>query len=582
MTGTSSDEIIKNLKQASDKYQEIMLQLMQGKGSMIPSSLIDSDKLRVMAATACDQFLASPEKFLKINMEYTEKFQALVAASIAKFTGAESDPLFVPNNKDRRFKDSAWQENAYFDFIKQFYLMSSEWMEKNIAQYELSPELKGYLEFFSRQFIDALSPSNFIFGNPEVLREALESGWQNVVKGMDNFLEDIKKSGELLNIATTDKTAFKLGENIAASKGKVVFQNQLMQLICYQPQDRAHAIPILIIPPWINKYYILDLSPHNSLVKFLIDNNFQVFMVSWANPDENFAHKNFADYVKEGILEPYQYIASLGYQQINAAGYCIGGTLLATALAYLKANGLDYINSASFITTLLDFSDPGEVGIFINESSIAAIEKEMQAKGYFDGRYLANSFSMLRANDLIWSFFVNNYLLGKSPMPFDLLYWNADSTNLPAKMHSYYLRNMYLNNLLKEPKKLNILDTAIDLGQIDCPSFFIAANDDHIAPWQSVYQGVGLLKGNKTFCLSSSGHVAGVVNPPAASKYNYKINQDLSITSEKWLADSTEQQGSWWLYWQDWLTSNSGSLEKSIDYNNLSFIELAPGNYVKQ
>jgi len=578
----NSDEIINNVKKLSEKYQEIMLHLMQGKGNILPPSLFDADKNRDILTSVCEQFTKSPEKFWQINTQYAEKFQGLVGNSVAKFVGSKAAPIFAPLDKDKRFKDAAWQDNTYFDFIKQFYLMSSEWLQKNVEQYELIPELKQHLEFATKQFIDAFSPSNFAFYNPLVLRETLESGGQNLVKGLENFLEDIKNSGDILNIRTTDKSAFKLGANIAASPGKVVLQNQLMQLICYEPKKQTYATPVLIIPPCINKYYILDLSPHNSMVAFLTENNFQVFMVSWVNPGSELANKSFEDYIQDGILEPCEYIMKLGYKKINCLGYCIGGTFLATAMAYLKAKNLDYINSATFLTTLLDYEHPGEVGIFINEASITGIEQETDAKGYFDGRYLSNSFSLLRANDLVWSFFVNNYLLGKTPLPFDLLYWNADPTNLPSKMHSYYLRNMYLNNLLKEAGKLSIFGIPIDLGKIDCNSFFLAANEDHIAPWRSVYDGIKLLNGQKTFCLTNSGHVAGVVNPPISSKYNYKTNDDLSLNSESWFIKACENQGSWWPYWLSWLKDNNDKIKKSIDYQKLEYIELAPGGYVSK
>ncbi|WP_341755889.1 class I poly(R)-hydroxyalkanoic acid synthase [Candidatus Tisiphia endosymbiont of Ptychoptera albimana] len=579
MDNISSDEIIKNIKKVSDKYQEIILCLMQGRGNMIPASLIDMDKNRVILSSLSEQFIKNPEKFWQLNIQYVEKFQNLVINSVEKFVGKSTTPLFSPNSKDRRFKDLAWQDNAYFDFVKQFYLMSSEWLQDNIEQYELAPDLKQHLAFMTHQFINAFSPSNFAFGNPIVLSKILETGGQNLVQGLENFLADIRNSSDILNIKTTDNNAFLLGKNIATTKGKIVFQNQLIQLICYEPKQKTRAIPLLIIPPCINKYYILDLSEHNSMVAFLVEHNFQVYMVSWVNPDETLSDKSFEDYVKEGVLEACEYIMRFGYNHINAIGYCIGGTFLATAVAYLKANNLNYINSVSFITTLLDFKNPGEVSIFVNESSIAMIEQEMNSKGYFDGRYLSNSFSLLRANDLVWSFFVNNYLLGQTPMPFDLLYWNADPTNLPTNMYSYYLRNMYLNNLLKEPSNLSLFGTPIDLSKIDCNSFFLAANDDHIAPWRSVYEGLKLLKGNKTFCLTSSGHVAGVVNPPAMSKYNYKTNKDLTLTSESWFINADEHQGSWWSYWLTWLEDNSGELIKSIDYDRLKSIELAPGKY---
>lgn len=584
MLDIPNDEMIKNIQSINDKYQEVILYLMQGKGNIVPLSLVDPNRINKTLFNISEQFLANPQKFLQVNIEYAEKLNNLIATSLRKFTGQDATNMFSPSNKDRRFKDPAWEDNIYFDFVKQFYLMSTEFVQKNIEQYDLQPELKGYLDFITRQFVDALAPSNFIYSNPEVLKEIFDSGFSNIVKGLDNFLDDIKKSGDILNIQTTDQSAFRLGENIASTEGKVVLQNDLMQLICYKPNDKTYRIPILIVPPWINKYYILDLSPKNSLISFLVKNNFQVFVVSWVNPDQNLANKNFEDYLQEGFLEPSEYIIKqLGYEKINVFGYCIGGTLLAIGLAYLKANNINYVSSASFITTLLDFGNPGEVGAFISESSIAAIEKEMESKGYFDGKYLSNIFSLLRANDLVWSFFVNNYLLGKNPMPFDLLYWNSDSTNLPYKMHSYYLRNMYLNNLLKIPNSLQLLGAPIDLTTIDCRSFFVAANEDHIAPWQSVYDGSKLVKSDdKVFCLTSSGHVAGIVNPPTSLKNHYKICEDLSLSSDEWLVNSNQYEGSWWLYWQKWLEADNNLLTEPIDYDKLDFIEHAPGSYVKR
>lgn len=582
MNDISSDEIIRNIRQVSDKYQEVILYLMQGKGNIIPPSLVDVDKNRMILSSASEQLVSNPEKFLQLNIEYVEKFQNLIINSVEKFSGKQTEPLYSPQGKDKRFQDIAWEENVYFNFVQQFYLMSSEWLQKNIKQYELAPDLQQHLEFITKQFIDAFSPSNFAIYNPKVFSETLETGGKNLIQGLENLLMDIKSSGDILSINTTDKNAFHLGKNIAATKGKVIFQNQLVQLICYEPKDKVFSIPLLIIPPCINKYYILDLSKHNSMVSYLVENNFQVLMISWVNPDKNLADKTYEDYLKEGVLESCEYILSLGYEKINCAGYCIGGAFLATIIAYLKAKNLNYINSASFLTTLLDYTNPGEVGIFINDSSIGMIEQEMNTKGYFDGRYLSNSFSLLRANDLVWSFFVNNYLLGKTPMPFDLLYWNADPTNLPANMHSYYLRNMYQNNLLKEPGGISVLGTKIDLSKIDCNSFFLAAVDDHIAPWRSVYEGVSLVNGNKVFCLTNSGHVAGVVNPPSKSKYNYKTNSDLSLASELWYINATEHQGSWWPYWLTWLESNSDQKVPSIDYVKLKFIENAPGKYVQK
>jgi polyhydroxyalkanoate synthase len=550
---------------------------------MIPTSLLDSDKTRVMATKITEQILEHPEKFANTNVEFLEKFHQLIGNSISRFMGKPTAPIIESDNRDRRFKDNAWNESIFFDFVKQYYLLSSDYIKKHVTHFELDKEHKDYLHFLTKHFIDAFSPSNFAFFNPTVLKESLESGWQNIVKGMDNFLDDIKKSEDVLNIKTTDKSAFKLGKNIAATPGKVVFENELIQLICYEPKETAYSIPMLIIPPWINKYYILDLSENNSLVKWLVQNNFQVFIVSWVNPNNSLSHIDFEDYMNLGIIEVCDYLRNKqGFKKINTAGYCIGGTLLAAAVSYLNATKKDLINSCSFLTTLLDFEAPGEVGIFINENSINAIENEMRTKGYFDGRYLSNSFSLLRANDLVWSFFVNNYLLGKTPLPYDLLYWNADSTNLPATMHSYYLRNMYQKNLLKIPKALTMLGEDIDLSTIYQDTYFLAAQDDHIAPWKSVYNGVQLLGKLPTFCLTKSGHVAGVVNPPHSKKYGHYTNNTPSLLKvDDWFSKAQYQDESWWLNWKDWLSARSGNLTNATNYHGLDSIEPAPGRYVQ-
>ncbi len=355
-----------------------------------------------------------------------------------------------------------------------------------------------------------------------------------------------------------------------------------MQLICYKPENNSYAIPIFIVPPWINKYYILDLSKHNSLVKWLVKNNFQVFLVSWVNPGKELANTNFEDYIKQGIIEPYKQIQQLGFNQINAVGYCIGGTLLAAALAVLKNKHLNYVNNATFLTTLIDFADPGEIGAFINKATLDLIKQEVKKKGYLDGKYISHSFSLIRVNDLVWSFFVNNYLLGKQPNAFDILYWNSDATNLPQKMYLYYLKNMYIDNLLKIPGKLTMLDSKIDLSKVTVPIFSLAAKADHIALWHTVYDGMKLFGSkDKTFCLTEAGHVAGIINPAGQRKYSYNIGYNFADNAENWLKTSKAHHNSWWNCWLKWLQDKSGDLQKSINYNDLFYIEKAPGSYVK-
>lgn len=578
------NDLLKNMTHIADKYRDILLYIMENKVNTPFTKMPEIDEIQQITTKAIDKVVSHPEKFLNINIEYATKFTALISNTVTRSTGEETVSIYHPDNKDRRFKDPAWKENVYFDFIKQFYLMSSEWMQKQTAQLELEPKMQRSLEFYTKQFIDAFCPSNFPLYNPEVVKESISSKWQNIAQGLDNFLEDLTSSNGILNIKTTDKMAFKIGDNVASTEGKVVMQNELIQLIHYKPKEKAYSIPILIIPPWINKYYILDLSPENSFVKYLIDNNFDVFMISWVNPKANLAHINFEDYAQKGILDASTYICeALNIKKINTVGYCIGGTLLGTTLAYLANNKKSdiQINSSTYLTTLLDFSDPGEVGLFINEDTIAGIEEEMSRVGYFDGRYLANSFSLLRANDLIWSFFVNNYLLGKRPLPMDLLYWNSDPTNLPAKMHSFYLRNMYLENNLTKPNTVKIFDQPIDLSKVTIPGFYMGAKDDHIAPWRSVYDSMKLMSGEKVFCLSASGHVAGVVNPAKQSKYSYWFSKEVYDTPDEWLAHSTESIGSWWIEWLKWLQQHSGAIIEINSYESEKALEEAPGSYVK-
>lgn len=577
-----TDKLIANIKEIGAKYQEAILRLMN---SRIPENLMNnlgSSNINSITKQVTDKIIDDPQKFIDTNIEYGQRFAALVNNTMKRFIGEEVDPIYNSTEKDRRFKDPAWHQNLYFDFIKQFYIMSSQWISDSAKKLELEPKTQQILEFYTRQFTDAFCPSNFPFYNPEVIKESLATKWDNISQGLDNFIQDLKNCDGMLNIQTTDKMAFKLGENIASTEGKIVFQNDLMQLICYKPKSKVRKIPILIIPPWINKYYILDLSPENSFVKWLVDNDFQVFLISWVNPGKDLSHKNFEDYANEGIIEASEYIrSSLGVDKISAVGYCIGGTLLASTLSIMKSKKMDYINSATFLTTLLDFSNSGEVGLFINEDTISAIEKEMEEKGFFDGRYLANSFSILRANDLIWSFFVNNYLLGKRPLPFDLLYWNSDSANMPAKMHSFYLRNMYLENNLAKPETVTMLGEKINLDKIDVPSFSLAAKEDHIAPWRGVYESAKLLGGEKEFCLSASGHVAGVVNPPNQNKYSYWIGGKKG-DADIWLASAKQTQGSWWIHWLSWQNKYSGEIIEQKSYNSLKAIEKAPGSYVSK
>jgi polyhydroxyalkanoate synthase len=580
-----NDRVLDNLKNISEKYQAVLGQLMNYKTNNPANNIFSQERMQDIASRVLDKMKDRPDQFAKLNIDYSEKLNVLITNTLMKFIGEEVPSLFAPPKGDKRFKDPAWDENIYFNFLKQFYLMSSELMMNHVSSLGLEPQTQRMAEFLTKQFTGAFCPSNFAISNPEVFKESMSSGWQNIAQGLDNFLSDLKQSDGVFNINTVDKLSFKIGHNIAATPGKVVFQNELMQLIAYSPKEETYEIPILVVPPCINKYYILDLSPENSYIKWMVDNGFQVFLISWVNPDKHLADKDFEDYIKDGIIASCDFIRDkAGYNHMNAVGYCIGGTMLATSLSYMAAKKMDHIKSASFLATLLDFSDPGDIGLFINEETLKTLEEETSYRGYFDGKYLAQSFSLLRANDLIWSFFVNNYLLGKRPLPFDLLYWNSDPTNLPAKMFSFYIRNMYIDNRLTKAGGIRILGEEINLAKIKIPSFFLSCKDDHITLWKPTYKGMQVVGGEKVFCLTASGHVAGVINPPHNRKYSYWVGKNNNLEPEKYLEDSVETQGSWWEYWGEWIKQKSGKIITTTNnkkYKKLGQIEPAPGSYVK-
>jgi polyhydroxyalkanoate synthase len=447
------------------------------------------------------------------------------------------------------------------------------------------------VNFFTRQYIDALSPSNFALTNPEVFRETVKSHGQNLIKGLNNLLHDVEAGDGQLRIRMTDTSAFEMGKNVATTPGKVVFQNELFQLIQYDPATPdQYKKPFLIIPPWINKYYILDLREKNSMVKWATDQGHTTFIMSWINPDEKLAQKTFENYLLEGSVEAINQVCKqTGEDSVNLAGYCLGGTLTMTTLAYMAGKKDKRANSGTFFTTMLDFSEPGELGVFLDEGAVAGLEKKMAERGFLEGSEMAGTFNMLRANDLIWSFVVNNYLMGKDPFPFDLLYWNSDSTRMPAAMHSFYLRNMYLGNKLREPGGITLGGVKIDITKVKTPCYFISTVEDHIAPWKSTYMGARLPSGPTKFVLGGSGHIAGIVNPPVANKYGFWTNDatdgNLPENPEDFLAGATQNAGSWWTHWHQWVTSLPGGSAKvkarKPEDGALKVLEDAPGSYVK-
>ncbi len=576
----------------TNKSQDLLHSYINGKMGFLKSSdLALFNDAAQSFSHALTNIVSDPQKLIDAQMSFYQSYMALFANAAARMMGEEVTPVFEATHKDRRFRDELWKENYVFDFIKQSYLLTSKWLHNTIdASEDGDAELAKKLDFYTNQYLDAISPSNFIMTNPEVLKETLQTNGQNLVNGFKNLLEDFKEGGSL-DISMTDKSAYVVGKDLAITPGHVVFENELLQLIMYSPTTaKVHKNPVLIISPWINKYYILDMRPDNSFVKWMVDQGYTVFITSWANADESLSHITFEDYLAKGSLAAIDAVKKATQsKEINIIGYCIGGTLTAITLAYLaKHKKLDSITSATLLTTEVDFSDPGELGLLISDSSITSIEKSGEEKGYFNGKSMGNIFRMLRANDLVWSFVINNYLLGKEPLPFDLLFWNSDCTNLPIKMHSYYLRNMYRENNLIEKDKLTFLNTPIDVSLVTTPTYLLSTTEDHIAPWKGTYKTTELFSGPKKFVLSGSGHIAGVVNPPAKRKYGYRCEEKSSSrypkNPEKWLEKTTAHEGSWWKDWDKWMKDNhytGGEIDaRSADTICLEPIEKAPGRYV--
>ncbi|SHK29718.1 polyhydroxyalkanoate synthase [Marinobacter antarcticus] len=497
-------------------------------------------------------------------------------------------PLAViePEKSDGRFRDPSWNDAMAFNAIKQAYLLSNRWIMDTIDDVRgMDKHTRRKLRFFTGQMTDALAPSNFILSNPEVLRTTVQTRGTNLLRGIANLLRDLDEGQGPMPFRMSDPDAFRVGENLANTPGDVVFQNELMQLIQYKPTtDTVHRRPLLVIPPWINKYYILDLGEKKSFIRYWVEHGHTVFVISWINPGPELAHKSFEDYMLEGPIAAMDAIEqATGERELNTVGYCIGGTLLGCTLAWLAAREDDRIKSATFLNSLMDFSEVGDLEVFIDEDSVSKLEKAMDKQGYLEGASMATAFNMLRANGLIWSFFVNNYLLGRENAPFDLLYWNADATRMPAAMHSFYLRNMYLHNRLREPGGIELAGTPIDLGKVKVPSYFASAIEDHIAPWISCYRGSRYLGGPVRFVLGGSGHIAGIINPPDRKKYGYRLNEDSNLDPDTWLLGAKQFEGSWWPDWVAWAEQFGGGEvnARNASEGKLPVIEPAPGAYVQ-
>ena len=529
--------------------------------------------------------IQDPQKLAQANVEFLQHAIQLCQSSTMGLLGFEAEPVIEPEKGDRRFHHEDWDKEPIFTCIKQSYLLVSQWMRSMVADVDgLDDHTAEKVKFFTERYLDAMSPTNFAITNPAVLEKIRETRGGSLVHGLKNMLDDLERGQGQLKIQMTDTSAFELGKNVAVTPGKVVYQCRMFQLIQYAPTtDKVFQRPLLVVPPWINKFYIMDLQPKNSLLKWLVEQGHTVFVISWVNPDESFSEIGFEDYLSEGVLHATDIVEQITRKnEINAIGYCIGGTLLSTSLAYMKSKGDSRIKSSTYFTTMIDFSEPGELGVFIDEEQISGLETQMEKDGYLEGSSMAAAFNMMRANDLIWSFYINNYLLGNDPRPFDLLYWNSDSTRMPAKMHSWYLRNMYLENRLYKGE-LTVADTAIDLTTIDIPCCFVSAVEDHIAPWKSTYSGAQRFTGTVRFILGGSGHIAGIINPPERGKYDYRVIDGLVSNPDEWAADAEKHAGSWWPEWQRWIAPMSGGLIEARQPGSGKFkaLEDAPGSYVK-
>jgi polyhydroxyalkanoate synthase subunit PhaC len=526
--------------------------------------------------------ITNPDRALTSYNDYIREYAKLMTTATLKFSGQGEliKPAVIPDKGDRRFSAPDWQQNAIFDAIKQSYLLAATTLLKRASEVERLDEKQQHkLVFYIRQFLDAISPTNYTFTNPQVIHEVIQTGGQNLASGLEHLLRDLQ-TGEM---KMTNTDAFAPGRNLAITPGQVIYRNKLIELIQYSPSTKTVFVtPLLFVPPWINKYYILDMQPHNSLIKFLVDHGYTVFVISWKNPDSSMADFTFEDYMTLGPLSALDVVKMItGSPKVNTVGYCIGGTLLSMVLSYLSAKQDETVNAAAFFVSLLDFKEVGDTEVFVDEPQLNYMEEKMMERGYLDNRSMASMFNMLRANDLIWSNVVNNYLLGKDPPAFDLLYWNADGTRMAAAAHSYYMRNTYYENNLIKPKKLILKGVPIDLSLIHQDIYAVGAQQDHIVPWKSAWRIAQFVSGSVRFVLGASGHIAGVINPPGKGK-GYWINDKPVENADQWFESAIQREGSWWLDWLDWLKIRSGRqvVPPSMDSKKYAPITPAPGTYV--
>lgn len=584
---TDPEAFARNLARAVEEGGRALAAYLRSQEDGKPADTIaetTADVLKTLGKVG-EYWASDPSRLMEAQTRLLASYMTIWQNEIAK-TGGHA-PVAPNGRGDKRFRDPDWTDNPVFSALKQLYLATTGWAEELVEQAEDVDDLtRQKAHFYLTQINNALSPSNFLLTNPEVLKETATTNAENLAKGMRMLADDAEAGRGVLLPRQTDMSAFKLGENIATTPGKVVFQNDICQLIQYaQAGETVLKRPLLIVPPWINKFYVLDLSPEKSLIRWLVGKGHTVFVVSWVNPDDRHADKSFEHYMTEGIFAALDAIEkATGERQVNAAGYCVGGTLLAIALGYMAATGDDRIASATLLTAQVDFQHAGDLKVFADADHIASLEAQMQRSGYLEGSKMATAFNLLRSNDLIWPYVVNDYLKGKEPLPFDLLYWNADATRMPAANHSYYLRNCYLENNLSRGR-VTVCGTAIDLTKVTVPIYNLATKEDHIAPAKSVFIGSASFSGPVRFVLTGSGHIAGVVNPPARKKYQYWTDGAPDGTFEDWLARAEEHPGSWWDDWQAWLEGQDAARVKKRRRpggGKLKPLEDAPGSYVME
>ncbi len=580
------EEFGRNMLKLMEEGSKLLSDLLgrsNGNGGPYSMASETSEAIKLFAEIA-QHWLTDPSKVTATQSALLRDYLQLAGATAQRMGGAEALPVAAPEAGDNRFNDPEWSSNPYFDFWKQAYLISTRWLDQVLDETEgLDERTRQRAEFYVKQLASALSPTNFPMTNPVVLRETLASNGRNLLHGMANFMHDLEKSGDVLSISQTDVEAFEVGRNIATSPGKVVFQNELIQLIQYAPStESVHATPLLIVPPWINKFYILDLGPQKSFIRYMVGKGFTVFIVSWVNPDARLKDKTFEEYMTEGLLAATDAVKrETSSGKINVIGYCVGGTLLGTTLAYLAARGEEPFASATFFAAQVDFTKAGDLLLFIDDTQLKALEEMMAERGFLDGSRMATVFNMLRPKDLIWPYIINNYMLGKKPFPFDLLFWNQDSTRMTPANHNFYLREFYHENKLARGQ-MSIGGVKLDLGKVTLPIYELCAKEDHIAPAKSVFIGSRLFGGPVTYVLAGSGHIAGVINPPDKPKYQYWTNDKKAATLDAWLESAAEHPGSWWPHYAEWLAEHSGSkVPARTPGAKLGAIEDAPGSYVQ-